>query len=86
MVSTIGTTNTPSFVKIQEVTLQNLGDLTWNDPNINDTLMHFPEASTTWLWVARSAFTDGFCQPCKTVLVYYRACEATGEHLSEMVG
>ena len=32
MVSTIGTTNTPSFVKIREVTLQNLGDLTWNDP------------------------------------------------------
>ena len=32
MVSTIGTTNTPSFVKIREVTLQNLGDLIWNDP------------------------------------------------------
>ena len=30
--STIGTTNTPSFIKIREVTLQFLGDLTWNDP------------------------------------------------------
>ena len=32
MMSTIGTTSTPSFVKIREVTLQFLGDLTWNDP------------------------------------------------------
>ena len=30
--STIGTTNTPSFVEIREVTLQFLGDLAWNDP------------------------------------------------------
>ena len=30
--STIGTTNTPSFIKIQEVILQFLGDLTWDDP------------------------------------------------------
>ena len=28
-------------------------------PNINDTLMHCQEASTTWLWIARFAFTDG---------------------------
>ena len=34
MVSTIGTTNTLSFVKIREVTLQNLGDLIWNDPHV----------------------------------------------------
>ena len=27
-------TNTPSFVKILEVTLQFLGDSTWNDPYI----------------------------------------------------
>ena len=33
MMSTIGTTNTPSFFKIREVTLQFLGDLTWNDPS-----------------------------------------------------
>ena len=32
--STIGTTNTLSFVKIREVTLQFLGDLTWNNPFI----------------------------------------------------
>ena len=32
VMSTIGTTNTPSFIKIREVTLQFLGDLTWNDP------------------------------------------------------
>ena len=29
-------------------------------PNINDTLMHCLETSTTWLYIARSAFTDGF--------------------------
>ena len=34
MMSTIGTTNTPTFVEIREVTLQFLGDLTWNDPHI----------------------------------------------------
>ena len=32
VMSTIGVTNTPSFVKIREVTLQFLSDLTWNDP------------------------------------------------------
>ena len=32
VMSTIGNTNTPSFVKIREVTLQFLGDLTWNEP------------------------------------------------------
>ena len=31
MMSTIGTTKTSSFVEIREVTLQFLGDLTWND-------------------------------------------------------
>ena len=37
--STIGTTNTPIVVKIREVTLQFLGDLTWND---SDALLdHF---------------------------------------------
>ena len=29
-------------------------------PNINDTLIHCPEASTTWLLIARSTFTDSF--------------------------
>ena len=29
-------------------------------PNINDTLMHYLEASTAWLYIARSACTDGF--------------------------
>ena len=48
-------------------------------PNFNDTLMHCPEASTTWLQIARSAFTDSFFQPCKMALVHYRACEVTGE-------
>ena len=33
VMSTIGTTNTPSFVKIREVALQFLSDLTWNDPS-----------------------------------------------------
>ena len=28
--------------------------------NINDILIHCPEASTTWLWMARSAFRVGF--------------------------
>ena len=32
MMNTIGTTSTQSFVKIREVTLQFLSDLTWNDP------------------------------------------------------
>ena len=29
-------------------------------------------------------FIDSFCQPCKTELVYYRSCGATGigEHIS----
>ena len=31
-------------------------------PNINDTLMHYLETSTVWLYIARSAFTDGFLQ------------------------
>ena len=34
VMSTIGTTNTPSFIKIREVTPQFLGDLTWNDPHV----------------------------------------------------
>ena len=29
-------------------------------PNINDTLMHCLETSTVWLYIVRSAFTDGF--------------------------
>ena len=29
-------------------------------PAINDTLMHCPEVTTMWLWIARSAFTDSF--------------------------
>ena len=28
--------------------------------DINDTLMHYLETSTVWLYIARSAFTDGF--------------------------
>ena len=49
-------------------------------PNINDTLMHYLETSTVWLYTARSALTNGFCQPCKAVLVHYKAYGATGEH------
>ena len=40
--STIGTTNTPSFVKIREVTLQFLGDMTWNDPITNEETLEGP--------------------------------------------
>ena len=29
-------------------------------PDINDTLMRYLETSTVWLYIARSAFTDGF--------------------------
>ena len=29
-------------------------------PDINDTLMRYLETSTVWLYIARSAFSDGF--------------------------
>ena len=35
-------------------------------PNINDRLMHCLETLNVWLYIARSTFTEGFCQPCKT--------------------
>ena len=36
-------------------------------PNINDTLMHCPEASTTWPGLLSQT---AFCQPRKTTLVH----------------
>ena len=38
-------------------------------PYTNDTLMRYLETSTVWLCIARFAFTDGFCRPCKAALV-----------------
>ena len=41
VMSTIGTPNTPSFIKIREVTLRFLGDLAWNDPNVKFVKVFF---------------------------------------------
>ena len=39
VISTIGTTNIPCFIKIREVTLQFLVDLMWNDPYAKEAIM-----------------------------------------------
>ena len=48
--------------------------------NIKATLLYYPGTPSTWVQIAKSAFTEGFSQAFQTMKVHHRACGTTEWH------
>ena len=45
--------------------------------NIKATLSYYPGTPSTWVYIAKSAFTEGFSRACQTMNVDHMPCGAT---------